>query len=156
MKLKLIPVLLVILMLLNGILIFMLIKKPHENKRLQQEKNFLIKKLQFTDIQKDKFLSFDAVHSENMRRLNQQIRKKKDVLFNSFSDGAVNIDSIGLHIGELVAKKDIEVFRFFKSVRKICSKDQQEKFDKIINKALKVGKKGPPRRRRMPPSEGRK
>lgn len=156
MKLKLIPVLLVILMLLNGILIFMLIKKPHENKRLQQEKNFLIKKLQFTDIQKDKFLSFDAVHSKNMRRLNQQIRKKKDVLFNSFSDGVVNIDSIGLHIGELVAKKDIEVFRFFKSVRKICSKDQQEKFDKIINKALKVGKKGPPRRRRMPPSEGRK
>ena len=156
MKLKLIPVLLVILMLLNGILIFMLNKKPHENKRPQQEKNFLIKKLQFTDIQKDKFLSFDAVHSENMRRLNQQIRKKKDVLFNSFSDGAVNIDSIGLHIGELVAKKDIEVFRFFKSVRKICSKDQQEKFDKIINKALKVGKKGPPRRRRMPPSEGRK
>ena len=156
MKLKLIPVLLVILMLLNGILIFMLIKKPHENKRPQQEKNFLIKKLQFTDIQKDKFLSFDAVHSENMRRLNQQIRKKKDVLFNSFSDGAVNIDSIGLHIGELVAKKDIEVFRFFKSVRKICSKDQQEKFDKIINKALKLGKKGPPRRRRMPPSEVRK
>lgn len=156
MKLKLIPVLLVILMLLNGILIFMLIKKPHENKRPQQEKNFLIKKLQLTDIQKDKFLSFDAVHSENMRRLNQQIRKKKDVLFNSFSDRAVNIDSIGLHIGELVAKKDIEVFRFFKSVRKICSKDQQEKFDKIINKALKVGKKGPPRRRRMPPSGVRK
>ena len=143
-------------MLLNGVLIFMLIKKPHEYKGQPHEKNFLIKELQFTDNQKDKFLSFDAVHSENMRRLNQQIRKKKDVLFNSFSDGAVNIDSIGLHIGELVAKKDIEVFRFFKSVRKICSKDQQEKFDKIINKALKLGKKGPPRRRRMPPSEVRK
>tara|TARA_B110000091_G_scaffold4804_1_gene4737 strand:+ start:1347 stop:1811 length:465 start_codon:yes stop_codon:yes gene_type:complete len=151
MKSKLLPVLLVILILLNGVLIFMLIKKPHENKRHQQEKNFLIEELQFTDIQKDKFLSFDTVHRENMMRLEQQIRKQKDVLFNSFSDGVVNIDSLGALIGELEGKKDIEIFSFFKSVRKICRKDQQEKFDKIISKALKGGKKGPPRGRRMPP-----
>jgi protein CpxP len=151
MKSKLLPVLLVILILLNGVLIFMLIKKPHENKRHQQEKNFLIEELQFTDIQKDKFLSFDTVHRENMMRLEQQIRKQKDVLFNSFSDGVVNIDSLALLIGELAGKKDVEIFGFFKSVRKICTKDQQEKFDKIISKALKGGKKGPPRGRRMPP-----
>jgi protein CpxP len=128
-----------------------LIKKPHENKRHQQEKNFLIEELQFTDIQKDKFLSFDTVHRENMMRLEQQIRKQKDVLFNSFSDGVVNIDSLAVLIGELAGKKDVEIFGFFKSVRKICTKDQQEKFDKIISKALKGGKKGPPRGRRMPP-----
>tara|TARA_B110000503_G_C6915714_1_gene316552 strand:+ start:90 stop:554 length:465 start_codon:yes stop_codon:yes gene_type:complete len=151
MKSKLLPVLLVILILLNGVLIFMLIKKPHENKRHQQEKNFLIEELQFTDIQKDKFLSFDTVHRENMMRLEQQIRKQKDVLFNSFSDGVVNIDSLGALIGKLEGKKDIEIFSFFKSVRKICKKNQQEKFDKIISKALKGGKKGPPRGRRMPP-----
>jgi protein CpxP len=151
MKSKLLPVLLVILILLNGVLIFMLIKKPHENKRHQQEKNFLIEELQFTGIQKDKFLSFDTVHRENMMRLEQQIRKQKDVLFNSFSDGVVNIDSLGALIGELEGKKDIEIFSFFKSVRKICTKDQQEKFDKIISKALKGGKKGPPRGQRMPP-----
>jgi protein CpxP len=151
MKSKLLPVLLVILILLNGVLIFMLIKKPHENKRHQQEKNFLIEELQFTDIQKDEFLSFDTVHREKMMRLEQQIRKQKDVLFNSFSDGVVNIDSLALLIGELAGKKDVEIFGFFKSVRKICTKDQQEKFDKIISKALKGGKKGPPRGRRMPP-----
>jgi protein CpxP len=156
MKSKLLPVLLVILILLNGVLIFMLIKKPHENKRHQQEKNFLIEELQFTDIQKDKFLSFDTVHRENMMRLEQQIRKQKDVLFNSFSDGVVNIDSLALLIGELAGKKDVEIFGFFKSVRKICTKDQQEKFDKIISKALKGGKKGPPRDRRMPPPKDRK
>jgi len=156
MKSKLLPVLLVILILLNGVLIFMLIKKPHENKRHQQEKNFLIEELQFTDIQKDKFLSFDTVHSGNMMRLEQQIRKQKDVLFNSFSDGVVNIDSLGVLIGKLAGKKDVEVFRFFKSVRKICTKDQQEKFDKIIKKALKRGKKGPPGGRRMSPPENRK
>jgi|TARA_B110000879_G_C10925430_1_gene413814 hypothetical protein len=151
MKSKSLPLLLVILMLLNVVLIFMLIKKPHENKRHQQEKNFLIKELQFTDVQKDKFLSFDMIHRENMMRLEQQTRKQKDVLFNSFADGVVNIDSLAVIIGALAGKKEVEVFRFFKSVREICTKDEQAKFDKIINKALKGGKNVPPRGRIMSP-----
>jgi hypothetical protein len=160
MKSKLLPVLLVILILLNGVLIFMLIKKPHENRRHPQERNFLIKELQFTDYQKDKFLSFDTVHRGNMMHFDQQLRKHKDVLFNSFSDSTLNIDSLSILIGTLEGEKEAEVFRFFKSVRKTCNKEQKEKFDKIIRKALKGGKKGPPgggenhssRDGRMPPS----
>ena len=151
MKSKFLPVLLVILMLLNGVLIFMLIKKPHENKRHPQERNFLIRELQFTNNQKDKFLSFDILHRENMMRFDQQLRRQKDVMFNSFSESVTNIDSLSLLIGELTRKKEVEVFRFFKSVRKICTKDQQAKFNKIISKALKGGKKGPPKGRRIPP-----
>lgn len=156
MKSKLLPVLLVILMLLNGVLIFMLIKKPHENKRHPQERNFLIRELQFTNNQKDKFLSFDILHRENMMRFDQQLRRQKDVMFNSFSESVTNIDSLSLLIGELTRKKEVEVFRFFKSVRKICTKDQQAKFNKIISKALKGGKKGPPKGRRIPPPKDRK
>jgi hypothetical protein len=156
MKSKLLPVLLVILMLLNGVLIFMLIKKPHENKRHPQERNFLIRELQFTNNQKDKFLSFDILHRENMMRFDQQLRRQKDVMFNSFSKSLTNIDSLGLLIGELTRKKEVEVFRFIKSVRKICTKDQQAKFDRIISKALKGGKKGPPKGRRIPPPKDRK
>ena len=145
MKSKLLPALLVILILLNGVLIFMLIKKPHENRRHPQERNFLIKELQFTDYQKDKFSSFDAVHRENMMHFDQQLRKHKDVLFNSFSAGTLNIDSLSVLIGTLEGEKEVEVFRFFKSVRKICNKEQKEKFDSIINRAIKGGKNGPPR-----------
>lgn len=145
MKSKLLPVLLVILILLNGVLIFMLIKKPHENRRHPQERNFLINELQFTDYQKDKFLSFDTVHRENMMHFDQQLRKHKDVLFNSFSAGTPNIDSLSVFIGTLEGEKEVEVFRFFKSVRKICNKEQKEKFDSIINRAIKGGKNRPPR-----------
>ena len=145
MKSKLLPALLVILILLNGVLIFMLIKKPHENRRHPQERNFLIKELQFTDYQKDKFLTFDTVHREKMMHFDQQLRKHTDVLFNSFSEGVINIDSLGLLIGTLEGEKEVEVFRFFTSVRKICTKDQQAKFDKIINKALKGVRNQPPR-----------
>ena len=145
MKSKLLPVLLVILILLNGVLIFMLIKKPHQNKRPHQEKKFLIHQLQFTDHQKDQFLSFDTAHRENMMHFDQQLRKHKDVLFNSFSEGVINIDSLGLLIGILEGEKEVEVFRFFTSVRKICNTEQKEKFDSIINRAIKGGRNQPPR-----------
>jgi len=154
MKSKLLPVLLILLIILNGILIFMLLKKPQENKRHSQERNFLLRELQFTEHQKDKFLSFDAVHRENMMHFDQQIRRQKKVMFNSFSKGLTSIDALSILIGELTRKKEVEVFRFFKSVRKICTKEQQTKFDKIISKALKSGKNGPPKgRRKLPPKD---
>ncbi|MGY8940268.1 MAG: hypothetical protein ACKVK4_09830 [Flavobacteriales bacterium] len=154
MKSKLLPVLLILLIILNGILIFMLLKKPQENKRHSQERNFLLRELQFTEHQKDKFLSFDAVHRENMMHFDQQIRRQKKVMFNSFSEGLTSIDALSILIGELTRKKEVEVFRFFKSVRKICTKEQQTKFDKIISKALKSGKNGPPKgRRKLPPKD---
>ena len=154
MKSKLLPVLLILLIILNGILIFMLLKKPQENKRHSQERNFLLRELQFTEHQKDKFLSFDAVHRENMMHFDQQIRRQKKVIFNSFSEGLTSIDALSILIGELTRKKEVEVFRFFKSVRKICTKEQQTKFDKIISKALKSGKNGPPKgRRKLPPKD---
>ena len=86
MKSKLSPVLLVLLVVLNGVLIFMLINKPHENRRPKEERNFLIEQLQFTDVQKDRFINLDDTHRENMRSFEDEIRKNKDVLFNSFSD----------------------------------------------------------------------
>jgi protein CpxP len=145
MKSKLLLALLVLLILLNGVLIFMLIKKPHQNKRAQQGKNFLTHQLEFTDNQKNKFLSFDKVHRENMRHFDAQLKKHKDVLFNSFSAGTLHIDSLSTLIGTLEGEKEVEVFRFFKSVRNICNKEQKGEFDSIINRAIKGGKKRPPR-----------
>lgn len=148
---KLLPVLLILLVLLNGVLIFLLINKPHQNKRLKQERNFLIEQLQFTDVQKDKFINLDDAHRQNMRSFEDKIRKNKDVLFNSFADEAINIDSLSTVIGTLQGKKEMEVFDFFKAVRKVCTSKQREKFDKIIKKALKEGNQGPPREGEMPP-----
>ena len=156
MKTKLLPVLLILLIVLNGVLIFMLINKPHQNLGSQQERNFLIEALQFSDNQKEEFISLDNLHKENMMSFENEVRKTKDLLFNSFSDETANIDSLSTVIGAIQTKKELEVFRFFKSVRKICNKEQQEKFDKIINKAIRGGSQGqeqgpPPREGGMPP-----
>lgn len=155
MKTKLLPILLLLLIVLNGFLIFMLIHKPHQNIKSRQERNFLIEELQFSENQKDKFIDLDDLHRENMMSFENEIRKTKDILFNSFSDETIKIDSLSTVIGTLQTKKELEVFRFFKSVRKICTAEQQEKFDKIINKAIKGGnqrpEQGPPSNGGMPP-----
>lgn len=144
MKSKLLPVTLLVLILLNGVLIFMLIAKSKENKTLRPERSFLTEQLQFSKVQTEKFRNLDAIHKEKMMELDHQIRFQKDILFNSFGDKNINIDSLVHITGTLEAKKNLEVFTFFNSVKNICTKEQQEKFNEIINKAIKIGKPGPP------------
>lgn len=144
MKSKLLPVLLFFLILLNGVLIFLLIKKPHVNERNQPNKNqqgisFLADQLQFSEAQKKQFIEFDKAHREFMMTIDQELLKDKDVLFNSFQKKSFNMDSLTNKIGLLQAKKESVVFVFFKNVRKICTPDQTEKFDNIIKEALKGG-----------------
>ena len=155
MKSKLLPAILVILIVLNGVLIFMLIKKPHQNREHPPQRTFLTKQLQFSEKQKEVFENLDEIHRETMMDLDEKIRKQKDVLFNSFGDDTINADSLIIKNGDLQIKKEKEVFRFFKSVRKICTPKQQEKFDEIIDKALKgAGGERPPRNDdRRPPRE---
>lgn len=153
MKLKLIPVLLVILMLLNGILIFMLIKKPHENQREFKQRNFLPEQLEFSEDQTKQFVSLDKTHRDFMMSLDKVIMTQKDVLFNSFQKEDFNIDSLTNKIGLLEAKKESEVFGFFKKVRTICNEEQAAKIDKLIKQALR-GAGGEGRQRMPPPRDG--
>ncbi len=155
MKPKLLPLSLAALILLNVVLIFMLIKKPHQNKAHHPERDFLTEQLQFSEDQKEKFIQLDEIHKEKMRSLSHRISEQKDILFNSFNNENINIDSLAKISGSLEAQKELEVFHFFKKVRKICSKEQKVKFDKIINSALKGGGSRPPRNNgNHPPREG--
>lgn len=156
MKSKLLPTLLIILILLNGVLIFMLIKKPHEIEKHNSGKNFLTEQLNFSESQKELFNNLDEVHREKMLKLDLEIRRKKDVLFNSFNDESIQVDSLIIAASALEVDKELEVYHFFKSVRKICNIEQQKKFDIIINEALKGGQSSPPPRKgkNHPPREG--
>jgi hypothetical protein len=155
MKSKFLPVLLVILILLNGVLVFILIKKTHQKKVNHPERNFLTEQLKFSENQKEKFIMLDELHKQNMESLSYQLKKQKDILFNSFGKDQIDIDSLVNITGGIESQKDFEVFSFFKSVREICTTEQQQKFDVIINKAIKGGQQGPPRNGgNHPPIEG--
>ena len=155
MKTKLLPILLILLILLNGFLIFMVVKKPHNNRKNLPPRNFLTEQLDFSKKQTRQFVDLENIHRNFMENLDEEIIKNKDVLFNSFSNITINVDSITNQIGVLEGKKEAEIFRFFSNVRELCTLNQIEKFDNIIKEALKGGKRKPPRENKGP-SHGNK
>jgi hypothetical protein len=151
MKSKLLPILIFLLILLNGVLIFMLVKKPQDRFNQNSKRNFLTQQLQFSEDQTMQFNEFERAHRDVMMEIEEQVREQKDVLFNSFQKEDINLDSLTTKIGVLQGKKDLEVYVFFKKVRTLCTLEQSEKFDKIIKKALRSGEGGSPNEGNMPP-----
>lgn len=151
MKSKLLPIFLFLLIILNGVLIFMLVKKPHENLRNNPSNNFLTEQLQFSEDQKEAFQVLDEEHRNLMIHFEETIKDQKDILFSSFNNEDFNVDSLTVKIGLLEAKKDAQVFSFFKKVRRLCTVEQAKKFDKIIKQAIRGGERRPPNDGRMPP-----
>jgi hypothetical protein len=139
------------LIVLNAILIFILINKPHQKRENRHQRDFLITQLQFSESQKELFRDLDVVHRAYMSEIDQEVRKNKDLLFKSLSEKNINIDSITTIIGSLEAKKEAEVFFFFGKVRALCSEKQIINFDQIIHKALRGGREHPPREHQNPP-----
>ncbi len=149
MRKKILYIFFVVLLVINVVLLYMLIQKPH--KQSVSGDHFLTTQLQFDDDQEQRFHFLDREHRKQMRRIDAQIRIAKEELFNSFSDTAFSSRAITEKIGELETKKEQELYAFFKQVRKICDSEQAKKFDHIIKEALhrrgpgkKRGPKGPP------------
>ena len=161
MKTKLLVVLITVLVILNGVLIFMLVAKPHQRNNKPPARNFLINQLDFTEAQKKTFTELDEEHKDKMVHFERQIAHQKDALFSSFrtNDSNVNTRVIIERTSRLEVEKELEVFEFFKQVRTICTEEQKVKFHKIIKQALRGKRPGPPNRngngfppeRRMPP-----
>lgn len=126
--------------------------------RSREERSFLPDQLQFTEAQKEQFITFDKNHRNKMIDLDDIILNQKDVLFNSFQKKDFNIDSLTTKIGLLEAKKESEVFEFFKRVRTICTPEQAEKIDAILKEAIKgrsrEARPGQQQKQRMPPRRG--
>ena len=151
MKSKLLPIIIFLLILLNGVLIFMLVKKPQNRFNQNSKRNFLTQELEFSEDQTMQFNEFERVHRDVMTEIDVQVRAQKDILFNSFQKEAVNLDSLITKIGLLQGKKDLEVFIFFKKIRKLCTLEQSKNFDKIIKKALRGEERRPSNEGDMPP-----
>lgn len=143
MRKKILYIFFVVLLVINGALLYMLIQKPH--KKSVSKDHFLTSQLQFNEDQEERFQFLDHEHRKQMKHIDAQIRSAKEKLFNSFSDTTFSPVSITERIGNLETQKEQELYTFFREVRKLCDAEQTKKFDMIIKKAL--DKRGPGKRR---------
>ncbi len=68
-------------------MLFMLITKPHQQKKAKD--NFLVTTLQFDEDQIERFRFLEQHHRDKMRGMDREIMDAKDILFNSFSKEGV-------------------------------------------------------------------
>ena len=167
MKNLILYILLVFLVVANGFFLFNYMGSSNDGKARgpQNPGNFIIKELNFNELQLEQFREKNKEHHETMMRLSNNIKELKDALFNRLPDVSLNdeaIDSITSLIGLKEKEKEKETFYHFRSIQDICNGKQKEKFKNIIRDALLKGgerEQRPPNLRgaagpRHPPQQG--
>ena len=143
MKKKILYSFLLVLLIVNGVLLYLIIDKKMGGGPSKGQ-TFLTDQLKFSQDQKDQFFHLDSEHRDKMKKMDKELSQLRRLLFSSFDNQKNFIDSVTMRIGDVETDKQIELFSFFGDVREICDENQVKKFDEIIQEVLrKRGPKGP-------------
>ena len=145
-KNKVILIIVGVLLLTNiAMLIFVLSDKPRErrvrffNKEWQGTAAFLEKKVGFTQEQLNAYQQLRARHWEKMKPLLMDMRNAKDSFYRLLYRPEVT-DSLLYRAADSIGHKqeaiDLQTFRHFQEVRRLCDPGQQQKFESLIHQVI--------------------
>lgn len=141
----------VLLLLVANIATLVLLWTNNRQSHPQQERRqggpfeFISHELKLTPDQKAVYAQLRDEHRAGARLLEDSIRAAKDVFFALLRDKAVSDSSLKKYsdnIAEKEAALDLLTFRHFQQLRKICDAVQQQRFNAIIQEAIR-GMRGP-------------
>lgn len=120
------------------------------NQKMNSPREFLAKKLNFSDNQKSIYFNLAKEHNQSANKIRAQIKIDKDNFFkllqsDQISDSVRNNEALKVSIS--IQSLDILTFEHFKKVRAICSEEQKPKFDELIQKmvnSVNSPQQGPP------------
>lgn len=120
------------------------------NQKMNSPREFLAKKLNFSDNQKSIYFNLAKEHNQSANKIRTQIKIDKDNFFkllqsDQISDSVRNNEALKVSIS--IQSLDILTFEHFKKVRAICSEEQKPKFDELIQKmvnSVNSPQQGPP------------
>ncbi|HEX4875680.1 MAG TPA: Spy/CpxP family protein refolding chaperone [Chitinophagaceae bacterium] len=130
--------LLVVLLLLANITTLALFwldrgKRPPQPKGTPKE--FLVKELSLTAVQQQQFDTLIAGHRKKSGELRDAVKAAKDSLFGLIKESAATDSLKQLYakkVSHLTEQIDLLTVNHFQQVRKICTPEQQQKFDELI------------------------
>ena len=143
----------IILLFINmSTLAFMWMNKPpHGMPPPRQEVgDFLMRELNFTDAQRNQFEKLRDEHRNSVRDLRDHSRDLHDSFFDLLSTGMSDSTKVVQYADSITSRQkqiELSTFYHFQKVRKICTPEQQKKFDKIIKDALRMMAPPPPHSR---------
>lgn len=120
--------------------------QPHDAR------DYLVNELKLNESQQQQFDSLRKEHFGQVKADREQTRKLKDTFFGALKNGNADGDSSTAgEIGSLQAKIDLNTFRHFAALRRICTGQQKKRFDEIIEEVLRNMGRGPARPDGPPP-----
>lgn len=133
------------------LIFFVLLSKPVDRRQRNHESNGMYKSLQndvgFSKVQLDQYQALREVQMKNVRPMFNEVRETKKAFYELISSDQVS-DSLLSADADSIAQKqkelDMQMFLYFKNVRKICTPEQTVKFDSIMKKVVgrMVGRPG--------------
>ena len=116
---------------------------------------FITHELKLDSAQQVTYAKLREEHQAGVRPLQDSIRNAKNTFFDLLADekaGDAMIQGFSKRIAELEQQRDVLTFKHFQKLRAICNKEQQTKFDSIIQEVLR--RMGGPKRPPGPPRPG--
>ena len=113
----------------------------YKNTRNAQQAS-LSKELLLNKQQDDAFSKLKEEHFKVMKPLWAEIRQTKDSLYRQLNNPSLDDSAITAFTDRIAAKNKIAdelMFRHFKELRKICTPEQQQKFDTLIPQMFNRG-----------------
>lgn len=102
---------------------------------------FLVKELALDSAQTLAYSKIRNEHQQQVESYRGEIRKSKDALFDLLKGTNSNDSSLEIALNTIAEKEkafDKVVFLHFQKVRALCNEKQQQKFDEIIQQALRM------------------
>jgi len=108
-------------------------------------KNEIIERLNFDDVQVKKYEGLIKIHRKQIRSQEFKIRKAKKIYFSHLKQNSKEIDTVQL-MKIQTAQAEIEKAHYmhFFEIKKLCRKDQQDKFASLIDELGELFSHGPP------------
>lgn len=122
------------------LIFFIVLSKPVDKRQKSHEPNAMYNSLEnevgFSKDQLDQYQTLRKEQREVARPLFNELRSaKKDfyglIYTKNIPDSLLNADADS--IAKKQKKLDMQMFRYFNNIRNICTPDQTQKFDSIIN-----------------------
>lgn len=109
---------------------------------------FLEQELSFDEKQKESYRLMREAHFMKAKSIKEHIRMMKEAFFKSMADSSLTDEELkkrAFAISTEASELDVLTYKHFQQVRQMCSPEQKEKFDEIIDEVLRsMDRQGPP------------
>lgn len=125
------------------LIFFVVLHKPGERRQKNHESNGMYKSLQndvgFSPNQLQEYKALREQQMRNMRPKFNEVRKSKKDFYELISSGQVSDSMLNADADSIAQKQknlDMQMFLYFKNVRKICTAEQTGRFDSLMKKVV--------------------